>query len=732
MNATLFTSDGKPTQLGMKIGKGGEGEVFAVHGASDIAVKIYTVTDPRSREAKISAMVSAGLVRTSSLIAFPLSVVRDRKGSFVGFTMPLVTKHQALHELYSPGARKTAFPKADYRFLVRTAANTARAIAAAHVANCVVGDINHSGILVSEQATVALIDADSFQVSEGVTQHLCLVGVPEYTPPELQGKSLPMPRTPNHDAFGLAVVCFQLLFMGRHPFAGGFARGEMPIERAISEFRFAYSRLRNVGMEPPPATPSLEDFPTQIANAFEDAFGPSGINKRPTAAQWVKLLEALEHELRVCGVKPLHHYPSTAKECPWCRMEQIQGIQLFIPPAAISSPQINFNIADWQAIWTAIEAIKTPDSPPSAPNFVPLNLAPSQDAIEAKSRKTPDKIFGVLVIVVCLSLFAALPAAGLLWLIGIAGGAYYLSSRDGYEKDFIRQGQQLEESWSKSLTEWRAQADSTAFALAKATLADVKGQIEGLTKEEIHRTQQFELQRRDTQLNLFLNLYRIRNVRISGIGPSRLALLTSHGIETAADVTQSALLRVPGFGPVTSLPLLEWRRSVEAKFRFSVPHTAADVTALANIKGGIANKARILTARLANGHAELSRIISNIERLQQVGTPELQRLHKERSQIAADLNFLGLPMPQPVSPPTKFGPAVGGHSFISAGQSANPYPTSSPRPQPVPSSIAVGGLRCPRCGGPMITRKAKRGRRSGSLFYGCSRYPSCQGTRAYP
>ena len=43
-----------------------------------------------------------------------------------------------------------------------------------------------------------------------------------------------------HDAFGLAVLIFQILFMGRHPYSGHFlGSGEMPIERAIREHRFA-------------------------------------------------------------------------------------------------------------------------------------------------------------------------------------------------------------------------------------------------------------------------------------------------------------------------------------------------------------------------------------------------------------------------------------------------------------------------------------------------------------
>lgn len=37
---------------------------------------------------------------------------------------------------------------------------------------------------------------------------------------------------------------------------------------------------------------------------------------------------------------------------------------------------------------------------------------------------------------------------------------------------------------------------------------------------------------------------------------------------------------------------------------------------------------------------------------------------------------------------------------------------------------------CPACGSDMIMRTARRGRNAGNTFWGCSRYPTCRGTRA--
>src|SRR5260370_42396912 len=77
-------------------------------------------------------------------------------------------------------------------------------------------------------------------------------------------------RTPNHDNFGLAVVAFQMLFMARHPFSGRFlGTGEMPMERAISEYRFAYgSNSTTIQMEPPPASLGLNGESRDLAPLF--------------------------------------------------------------------------------------------------------------------------------------------------------------------------------------------------------------------------------------------------------------------------------------------------------------------------------------------------------------------------------------------------------------------------------------------------------------------------------
>jgi restriction system protein len=45
------------------------------------------------------------------------------------------------------------------------------------------------------------------------------------------------------------------------------------------------------------------------------------------------------------------------------------------------------------------------------------------------------------------------------------------------------------------------------------------------------------------------------------------------------------------------------------------------------------------------------------------------------------------------------------------------------------SSESKDGMYCPLCNSPMVKRKARRGSRAGSEFWGCPKYPDCRGTR---
>src|SRR5262245_58227281 len=294
------TRSGDVYTLGQQIGAGGNGVVYAVARRPELVAKIHKQVLSSHDIDKLDMLVRAVTPDLLSVAAWPIDGLKNRAGQIVGFLMSRITDARPLYELYSPRSRVQHFPSADFRFLVHAAANVARLFAALHKAGFIAGAVNHSNVLVRTNATVAAVDCDSFQVGDG-SRFPCLVGTELFVPPELLGASLGVTRrTANHDAFGLAVLIFHLLFMGRHPFAGRYVGGgDMPIERAIAESRYAYSSdTRRTQMAPPPYTPPIETVGLAVTDLFERAFhADARLGARPSPEAWIDALDALKAAL---------------------------------------------------------------------------------------------------------------------------------------------------------------------------------------------------------------------------------------------------------------------------------------------------------------------------------------------------------------------------------------------------------------------------------------------------
>lgn len=230
----LRTTDGTPVVIGSRIGRGGEGTVYTVANAERLALKIYHEHGV-AREDHIQSLIDATRSGASAAVAWPKRRVLDPSKATVGFLMEAFCDARPIHELYTPFSRRTCFPAANSAFLRRTALNLARVVARVHDDGFVIGDLNHSSVLVLPNATVRLVDADSFPLAPNF---ICRVGTPEYMPFELQGADLNLvPRSPRHDVFALSVLIYQLLFDGRHPFAGYGGRPKTALADNISRVK---------------------------------------------------------------------------------------------------------------------------------------------------------------------------------------------------------------------------------------------------------------------------------------------------------------------------------------------------------------------------------------------------------------------------------------------------------------------------------------------------------------
>lgn len=323
---TFYDFGGTPLTFGRLLGQGGEGEVYEVAGRPDTVAKLYLKPASSEQADKLREMVRRQDAELLGFTAWPTEgITKGRNGPVQGFLMPNLPGYKKLPSLYINSLRCRHFPQANWKFIVHAARNTAAAFAAIHAHGYIVGDVNEENILVSQNATVKLIDCDSFQVTASGRQFLCPVARPFFVPPELQGTSFRnTPRTEDHDLFGMAVLCFYLLFLGLHPFKGRMqGKSELKIHEAIEQCLFPYAPAAVFrGLRPPPGAPPFGMLPAAVADLFEVAFGEWGRDHgRPPAREWVKALDNLEQQLVVCQRTPDHRYPPAAVACPWCELE---------------------------------------------------------------------------------------------------------------------------------------------------------------------------------------------------------------------------------------------------------------------------------------------------------------------------------------------------------------------------------------------------------------------------
>jgi DNA-binding helix-hairpin-helix protein with protein kinase domain len=603
--ADLVTTSGLRLTVGKSLGKGGEGFIYQVEGGRPFAVKLYLEGMAAERREKVRAMIADKLFERTSFVAFPIEEV-TAKGVFAGFTMRQVVAAKLLHQLCTPGDRKIEFPAANFRFLVRVALNFSRAVAGINELGAVVGDINESVALIDQKGLVSIIDSDSFQYRRGSTLYRCKVGKPEYTAPELQGQSLGgIDRTINHDSFAVAVILFELLFMGRHPFAGTFkgAGEQLPISRAIQEGRFAYSPQRLLTqMEPPPHAPLLADIPMEAADAFQRTFGLPNLRpqSRPTAAQWVPILERMEKGLIECNANAAHHYSQSATSCPWCRLERGLGTILFV--ASYKITQTTFGVI---AVLARIEKIQGPGPAPDLPSlFSAINFEPSPAAREYRNRYRGRKVAGVATAGVSAFLMLAGIGWGLLLLIPAAIIFFGEISGRG---PILQQWIKAQSDWKGVADQWSMTAGAGRFDEKRAALLSTAGSYRALAAVELDTLHKLELRKRDLQLQKHLERHKLGAASIENIGDGRKMTLRSYGVESAWDVSAAKIKSVAGFGPALTTRLTDWRKSVEASFKFN-PNIPTDPAEIAKVRVEIAMRRSVMETSLLNGPRDLEAI----------------------------------------------------------------------------------------------------------------------------
>lgn len=337
----------QPLALANPIAQGREGTVYPHPENPAQAVKILRSDHPDLEAAgpKIKLLTSEPIpsaVTRNYLIAWPLATVttnsRKGRGRVAGYTMRLLdaTRYRHIGAYLNPSRRRRQLAARSspytYLHLVIMARNLAAAAATLHRHGILIGDLNSRNVLASDRARVAIIDTDSFQTTDPHSGRTfrCPVGTPEYTPPRLQGLDFAqVDRTPEDDDFALAIMLYQLLFQGSHPFAGTSTPdpNQASIAQRIADGLFAHAK--NAAATPHSA---LIWKDTPLKKPFTTAF--SG-KTPPTALSWQAALTEAATKLRRCPRSEAHwHFTS---RCTWCRYQRTTYLDPF--PSTSTPPR---------------------------------------------------------------------------------------------------------------------------------------------------------------------------------------------------------------------------------------------------------------------------------------------------------------------------------------------------------------------------------------------------------
>ncbi len=559
-----------------ELGRGGEGTVYELQRQSNLVLKKYNEPLTPERIEKLRLMVAMRSAGIEAYAAWPEDIVTDDQGMACGFVMRKLAGFVPLHMIFSPMDRKKLFPDKGYNFLVHIARNLATAFFKLHEAGLVIGDVNEGNILINASGLVAFIDCDSFQVKGPGKYFFCEVGVPRYTPPELlkEGSFEKVIRTVNTDSFSLAVLIFQLLFMGRHPFAGkNKLAADFDEETAIRKREFAYSlENKKKKLFPPNDSFAITNLSDELVVLFHQAFEQDA---RPLPAVWIVALDNQLKDMVTCGVSRLHTFPAKMTDCPWCFYQSNRGILYFLDDSYLKANNILGDIESFVNGFAAekLELKKWAGNPDYSTVAVP--------EIEKRFYRYRNYKWTSICILVSFAIVSFV-----LHLIPVAAVAAVMMTFVIYQyspwatklnvalKDRVYTLKQLSVNLDTAIKEYDHPADFGNYSKGLELLHKYVHDFRRLPEEFNRRRKVMEERLYDEQLGHYLALFSIESHEIPLFGPAKKAVLYDNGIRTAADILKLNAIKVTGMGPKNIQILQSWRRQLAYGFVYIPDHHA--------------------------------------------------------------------------------------------------------------------------------------------------------------
>ncbi len=642
----LYTPDGVEYIIGSVIGKGGEGTVYELPYSAGLVLKQYNETLSPIQAGKLKQMVAMRNPAVDAYAAWPAGLVYNDARELCGFVMKKLTGFVPLHMIFSPMDRKKLFPDKGYNFLVHVARNLATAFHKLHEAGLVVGDVNEGNILINANGLVSFIDCDSFQVKGPAGYFFCEVGVPRYTPPELLrvGSFTSTIRTANTDSFSLAVLIFQLLFLGRHPFAGkNRFKADIDEETAIREHEFAYSLVNTKKkLQTPNDSFDIRNLSEELIDCFHRAFEQE---ERPLPADWVRGLDNLLGTIVTCDESRLHTYPGKMKECPWCWYRKTRGILYFLDDSYLKdNTQLNdienfVNGFRLDALefkkWSGSRIVTGITPAPIAPEFV-----------SAKKYKAALYILVPLFILV-LTLLHFIPVLpGVYALILMPFFFVFLVKRKNFGQSSSILGKELkrrrQECQDRSLKleslidEHDNAPDLNRYNTGLEQLSKLILRFRQLPEEFLRLKKEMEEHVYEEQLHWYLRTFDLEWYPIPSIGTAKKTALANSGIKTAADITQLSTLKVPGIGPKNQQLLLSWQRQMATGFVY-IPDNNKLADGLDAVNQQVQQQKLKLEAEIRQAYQSLTYLKSNIANRSIVLENRISEVIQKANQYEADL-----------------------------------------------------------------------------------------------
>ena len=282
-------------------------------------------------------------------------------------------------------------------------------------------------------------------------------------------------------------------------------------------------------------------------------------------------------------------------------------------------------------------------------------------------------------------------------------------------------------SWRSIDDAWRKQPGNSRFLQLKAEVNTRITALADLPNEEKRQINVLENNKRAAQLHRYLDRFLIANAKIKKIGSGRKAVLASFGIETAADINESKILAIQGFGAGLVAELMAWRQGLANRFVYNAnePINRSDLlalkTRLATKKVELERAIRTLAGSLqqdsASSLGQRARLTTlanqalaarkQAEANEQAATGPLHKASKFISLCCAALAAIGLLVGDGSmkSRPPKDKPAVGRAVTETPTVSANrlstatvnvpPAPPAEPRSGPAPIDLETSKREAP-------------------------------------